>query len=130
MLLIRRPGAPAAAQRRQRSADVGAEQLVDERKSVALVLAEGKKRDDFRRIGGFLPVLVDRASGRQRLVLTQELLHAAHGDGAGGPVDADREADGVLRRKGPRVWIGSERREFSAERDDLRERRGAGGIRD
>src|SRR5207253_487329 len=117
---IRRSGAPAAAQRRERSADVRTEQFVDQRQAVALVLAEGEERFDLGGIGGFVSVLVDAAAGGELLALANELLHASHGDRAGRPVDTDGEADRVLRGEAPRVRGGAERRELPAEGDDLR----------
>ena len=50
MLLILWSFAPAAAQGRQRSADVRAEQFVDQRQPVPFVLPEGEQRFDLRGI--------------------------------------------------------------------------------
>src|SRR5687768_5389886 len=47
VVLVGRAGAPAAAQRRERPADVSGDELVDQREAVSLVLPERQQRRDL-----------------------------------------------------------------------------------
>ena len=121
---------PAVAESRKRTADEAADDFVDQRKTVALVRAEREKRDGEIGVGGGVAVFVHGGEGREGFALALELLDAAHGDDRRGPIDDDGIADGVGGGEAPRVRIGAEGGEFTAERDDLRERGGAVRVGD
>ena len=63
--------------------------------------AEIAQRDHLVGVLRRLAILVHRGFGRQRLTFALELLDAAHGDGAGRPVDHDGEATCILRGEAP-----------------------------
>ena len=70
---------PAVANCGERAADETADDLVDERKPVALVRAEGQERDSLVGIGGRVAVFIDGGKRREWFAFALELLDAAHG---------------------------------------------------
>ena len=120
----------AAAERRQRAADEARHDLVDQRQAVALVIAERQQRHGLVGIGRRVAVLVHGGIRRQRLAFALQLLHAAHRDHGGCPVDHDRKAHRLGRREAPGMRVGAQRGKHALERHHLRERRGAVGVGD
>ena len=123
-------GDGAAAERGEGTADECGDEFVDEGEPVALVGSEGNEGGDLVRIGGGLTGGVDGGVGREWFAFAFELLDAAHGDGAGGPVDDDGVAEGVGGGEAPAVRVGAEGGEAAAEGDDFGESGGAVGVGD
>ena len=123
-------GDGAAAERGEGTADEGGDEFVDEGEPVALVGAEGDESGDLVRIGGGLTGGVDGGVRWEWFAFAFELLDAAHGDGAGGPVDDDGVAEGVGGGEAPAVRVGAEGWEAAAEGNDFCEGGGAVGVGD
>ena len=100
-------GDGAAAESGEGTADEGGDEFVDEGEPVALVGAEGDESGDLIGIGGGLTGGVDGGVGWERFAFAFELLDAAHGDCAGGPVDDDGVAEGVGGGEAPAVRVGA-----------------------
>ena len=94
------------------------------------MVAERQQRHGLVGIGRRVAVLVHGGIRRQRLAFALQLLHAAHRDHGGCPVDHDRKAHCLGRREAPGMRVGAQRGKHALERHHLRERRGAVGVGD
>ena len=129
VLLLTRDGR-TAADRRQRAADEGGHDFVDQREAIALVVTEWQQRHGLLRVGRRVAILVDGGVWWQGLPFPLKLLHPSHRDHARRPIDHDGKADRFGRGKTPRVRIGAERGKLSLERHDFGQRGRAVGVGD